>query len=87
MTEIVLETARLRLEPWKPEHLDGLNAMAADRAVTMQTTIQNNFRQGGHPPAANIAPERAKGSAKMECSHLIISSVVPTFRHRAIDRV
>src|SRR6476620_1650298 len=27
------------------------------------------------PPAASIAPQSANGSAKIECSHLIISSV------------
>lgn len=33
MTEIFLETERLRLEPWAPEHLDGLNLMSADPLV------------------------------------------------------
>ena len=31
--------------------------------------------------AASTAPVRANGSAKTECSHLIISSVVPTSCH------
>src|SRR5579875_772171 len=52
-----------------------LNAMAAERALTMQTTIQPRTRAGGQPPAARTAPVRAKGSAKIECSHLIISKV------------
>src|SRR5258708_11587643 len=54
-----------------------LKAMAADRAETMHTTIQINSRPEGTPPAASMAPHRAKGRAKMECSHLIISRVVP----------
>src|SRR6185437_1471207 len=62
-----------------------LKAIAADRAATMQTTIQNNTRHGGRPPAASIAPVSANGSANMECSHLIISSVVP--RRLLIPRV
>src|SRR6185436_19100369 len=52
-----------------------LNAMAADRAATMATTIQTNWRAAGMPPAASIAPQSANGSAKIECSHLIISRV------------
>src|ERR1700761_1265551 len=61
-----------------------LKAMAADRAVTMQTTIHRSFDQEGHPEAASTAPARAKGSAKIECSHLIISRVVLTSLNRAI---
>src|SRR5437588_1782689 len=49
--------------------------MAAERADIMQTTIHNNCQRDGQPFAANIAPQSANGSAKMECSHLIISSV------------
>ena len=61
--------------------------MAADRAVTMQTTIQKILCQAGHPAAASIAPERANGRANIECSHLIISSVVPTLRSKAMSSV
>src|ERR1700677_4705077 len=64
-----------------------LKAMAAERAVTMHTTIQKTLRHSGHPAAASIAPARAKGRAKIECSHLIISSVVPTLRSKAMHLV
>jgi len=57
-----------------------LKAIAAERAETMATTIQTSGRQDGTPPAANIAPQSAKGSAKIECSHLIISRVILRFR-------
>src|SRR5262245_2753049 len=40
----------------------------------MATTIHNNCHGDGHPPAASMAPQSANGSAKTECSHLIISS-------------
>src|SRR5437588_4067771 len=53
-----------------------LKAMAAERAETMQRTIQPSLAAVGIPPAASMAPHRANGSAKTECSHLIISSVV-----------
>ena len=43
-----------------------------------------NFGPGRPTGAASIAPERAKGRAKIECSHLIISSVVPTLRNNAM---
>ena len=33
MTGIILETTRLRLEPWALEHLDGLDAMGQDPRV------------------------------------------------------
>ncbi len=52
--------------------------MAADRAATMATTIHPTVRHCGSPPAASSIAVRANGSAKIECSHLIISSVVPT---------
>src|SRR5712672_1100143 len=52
-----------------------LKAIAAERAAIMATTIHSNDRALGHPPAASMAPQRANGSAKIECSHLIISSV------------
>src|SRR6266481_7655124 len=54
-----------------------LKAMAADRAETMQTTIQQSCNAEGQPPAASMAAHRANGRAKIECSHLIISRVVP----------
>src|SRR6476646_158024 len=53
-----------------------LKAMAAERAETMHSTIQPSLAAVGIPPAASMAAQRANGSAKMECSHLIISSVV-----------
>src|SRR5271163_4727613 len=65
-----------------PASVQRLKAIAAERAETMQTMIQNSLIAGGQPPAASIAPIRAKGSTKIECSHLIISSVVPIFRNR-----
>src|SRR5208337_1272648 len=58
-------------------------AIAADRAETMATTIQASCRHAGNPPAASIAPQSANGSAKIECSHLIISSVTLRFRRNA----
>src|SRR5580692_5384319 len=58
-------------------------AMAAERAATMATTIQTYWRSVGQPfggwcvaRAARSAPVSANGSAKMECSNLIISSTV-----------
>src|SRR5436305_9965086 len=59
-----------------------LKAMAAERAETMHRTIQPSCAAVGMPPAASMAPHRAKGRAKMECSHLIISNVVPMFFKR-----
>ena len=56
--------------------------MAAERAETIQTTIQPRTRSGGHPFAASTAPVSAKGRAKIECSHLIISSVMRVLRRR-----
>src|SRR5437764_777110 len=47
--------------------------MAAERALTIAITIHSNCQALGHPPAASMAPQSAKGSAKIECSHLIIS--------------
>src|SRR5215471_17286961 len=61
-----------------------LNAMAAERAATMQTTIQHNTLSEGQAPAASTAPVKAKGSAKMECSHLIISSVTAVLFHNEL---
>src|SRR5260370_12293022 len=57
-----------------------LNAMAAERAPTIATTIQASFRHRrslARPPSrtASRAPVKAKGSAEIECSNLIISSV------------
>src|SRR3954464_8447997 len=56
-----------------------LNAIAAERAPTIATTIQKICRPEGRPLAASMAPHSAKGSAKIECSHLIISNVVFVF--------
>src|SRR5450432_4030957 len=54
-----------------------LMVMAAERAATMATTIQANWRSVGQPRcvarAASNAPVSAKGSANTECSNLIIS--------------
>src|SRR6202041_2847969 len=33
LTDHILETARLRLEPWAPAHLDGLHVMNGDPTV------------------------------------------------------
>ena len=48
--------------------------MAAERAATMATMIHSSL-PAGKPFAASMAPHKAKGSAKTECSHLIISRV------------
>src|ERR1700687_2750036 len=65
-----------------------LMVIAALRAATMATTIQRNCFQVGQPwrvnRAASNAPVSAKGSAKMECSNLIISR---TARRRVIDGI
>ena len=53
-----------------------LKAMAQERAATIATRIQATFCQPGNPLAASNIAVKAKGSAKMECSHLIISIVV-----------
>jgi hypothetical protein len=58
-----------------------LKAIAAERAETMQTIIQPKTRSDGHAPAARTAPVKANGSAKIECSHLIISSVTAVLFH------
>src|SRR5437016_5069237 len=54
-----------------------LKAMAAERADTMHKAIQPSCATEGIPPAASMAAHRANGRAKTECSHLIISSVIP----------
>ena len=64
-----------------------LNAMAAERAEIMATMIHASCRMVGRPPAASIAPHRANGRAKMECSHLIISSVTRRLRNRGTSKV
>jgi hypothetical protein len=46
----------------------------------MHTMINTRVRAEGQPPAASMAPVRAKGRAKMLCSHLIISRVATVFR-------
>ena len=58
-----------------------LNAIAHERAATIATTIQPSVRQRGSPPAASSTAVSANGRAKIECSHLIISSVVRVFAH------
>ena len=60
-----------------------LNAMAAERAATRATQIQNNVQAEGMPRAASTAPVSPNGSVRNECSHLIISRVVPMLRRRA----
>ena len=57
-----------------------LNAIAAERAPTIATTIQSSFHAEsvGREPSSRIAssaPVSANGSANTECSNLIISSV------------
>src|SRR6185437_16008775 len=59
-----------------------LKAMAQERAAIMATRIQRSVRRAGRPPAARMAAVSANGSAKMECSHLIISSVVRVLARR-----
>src|ERR1019366_5350593 len=59
-----------------------LKAIAAERAETIATTIHPSCRHAGRPPAASMAPQSANGSAKIECSHLIISSVIFRFRRK-----
>ena len=61
-----------------------LNAIAADRAVTIHTTIHPSTRKAGHPSAASTAPVSANGSANIECSHLIISSVMAVLFHNEV---
>ena len=41
-----------------------LNAIAADRAAIMATTIHKSWREEGNPPAASIAPQRANGQCE-----------------------
>src|SRR6266700_4622889 len=53
-----------------------LKAIAAERAATIATIIHKSWCRLGMPRAASIAPQRANGRAKTECSHLIISSVI-----------
>ena len=42
--------------------------------------IQPSFDQDGQPFEASMAPVSAKGRAKTECSHLIISRVMRMLR-------
>src|SRR5579859_4322367 len=57
-----------------------LMVIAAERAETIATTIQRICGSVGQPcdvkRAARSAPVSAKGSAKIECSNLIISRIV-----------
>src|SRR5258705_13940465 len=65
-----------------------LMVIAALRAATMATTIQSSCFSEGQAcvvnRAASNAPVSAKGSAKTECSNLIISRTV---RRRVIESV
>src|ERR1017187_6860992 len=63
-----------------------LKAMAAERADTNATIIQIDVCRLGIPRAARTAPVKPNGSVRTECSHLIISRVVPTLRNRATAR-
>ena len=60
-----------------------LNAIAAERAETIATTIHSRVRPAGIPFAASMAPQRANVQAKTECSHLIISRVIRRLRKSA----
>ena len=57
--------------------IERLKAMAAERADTSATIIQIEVCRLGMPRAASTAPVRPKGRVSTECSHLIISRVVP----------
>src|SRR5215467_9672711 len=50
-----------------------LKAIDADLAEIIHTRIHPSCVAVGNPPAASMAPHNANGSAKTECSHLIIS--------------
>src|ERR1044072_6424008 len=56
-----------------------LNAIAAERAPTIATTIHRICHGDGRPLAASTAPRNANGNAKSVCSILIISSVRRVF--------
>src|SRR6185369_3489339 len=56
-----------------------LNAIAAERAPTIATTIQRLCHAEGSPLAASTAPRNANGNANSVCSILIISSVRRVF--------
>src|SRR3954454_11214020 len=62
-----------------------LKAIAAERAEIMHRTIQPSLAAVGIPPAASMAAQRANGKAKIECSHLIISSVVLMLVNRGTE--
>jgi hypothetical protein len=63
-----------------------LKLIAAARAETSPTAIHSNCRPLGMPRAASTAPVKPKGRVRMECSHLIISSVVPRLRSMATEK-
>src|SRR5215470_15431735 len=65
-----------------PASATRLNAIAAERAETMQRIIQPICARVGKPRAASMAPHMAKGRANTECSHLIISRVLAMLRKR-----
>ncbi len=53
-----------------------LKPMAAERAPTIAAMIQITCSSDGSPSRARSAPVKAKGSAKMVCSNLIISRMI-----------
>ncbi|MDK2972411.1 MAG: hypothetical protein PWP23_2166 [Candidatus Sumerlaeota bacterium] len=61
-----------------------LKHIAAVRAATTATTIQNSVPTPGTPHAATSMEIRANGSAKTECENLIISRKVRVRRRRDI---
>jgi hypothetical protein len=88
MTETQPESHASLFEDFLPQGFASahqLKAIPAERASTIQTTIQKTFEKRGHPPAASMAPVSANGKGKAECCHLIISKVVVTLVHNFID--
>jgi hypothetical protein len=82
--------ARLRVLGFNPSNRMStirLKVMAALRAPTIAATIHPICRPDGRPPLASTAPMKANGSAKIVCSNLIISSVIPSFFHICIRRL
>jgi len=53
-----------------------LKVIAALRAPTIATINHRTCHHVGQPCTASIPPTKANGRAKIECSNLIISSVV-----------
>ena len=79
--EFQQRTIRLNAALQAAGHTAGF-VFSDERAPTIATTIHTIVRQPGKPFAASSAAVSAKGSAKIECSHLIISSVVRVFIHK-----